>query len=158
METKASELALNPYIITNQQKGDTTEVAWLRANEIRSGKFAEHSVLLIGGETTIKITACEGKGGRNQHYAAVSMIAMAQHTGEWTVASIGTDGSDFLPDVAGAIVDRESLNAVRIKGIDIESYLTRYDSNNLLDQIGNSLIITDNTGTNVGDIIVYLLS
>jgi len=86
------------------------------------------------------------------------MMAMAQHTGEWTVASIGTDGSDFLPDVAGAIVDRESLNAVRIKGIDIESYLTRYDSNNLLDQIGNSLIITDNTGTNVGDIIVYLLS
>ncbi|GAI36533.1 unnamed protein product, partial [marine sediment metagenome] len=65
-------------------------------------------------------------------------------------------GSDFLPDVAGAIVDQNSLGIAQAKGIDVKSYIERYDSNTLLDSIGNSLIITGDTGTNVGDIVVYL--
>ncbi len=158
MVTRAEELELSPYIVTAQQKGDTGEVAWLRASEAQDRRYAEHNILLIGGETTIKIHAHAGKGGRNQHYAAVSMLAMAKYPGEWTVASIGTDGSDFLPDVAGAIVDHNSLDIAQAKGMNAQSYLSRYDSNNLLDCLGNSLIMTGDTGTNVGDIIIYFLA
>jgi len=86
------------------------------------------------------------------------MLAMREYPGEWVVASVGTDGSDFLPDVAGAIVDNNSLNKAKAKGIAVEPYLDRYDSNTLLDKIGGSLVITGDTGTNVGDVIVYLLS
>jgi glycerate 2-kinase len=86
------------------------------------------------------------------------MLAMSEYPGEWTLASAGTDGSDFLPDVAGAIVDDKTLDSARNKGIDVEEYTARYDSNTLFEKIGGSLIVTGSTGTNVGDIIVYILS
>lgn len=156
MAAKAKELGFSPHVITSQQTGDTAEVAHTRAKEIIKGKYGEYNVLLIGGETTIKLSLKAGRGGRNQHYAAVSLLAMADYPGRWTVASVGSDGSDFLPNVAGAIVDQKSLETSRAKRIDIETYLARYDSNSLLKKIGNSLIITGDTGTNVGDIIVYL--
>lgn len=156
MSSKAKKIGLTPYIITTQQTGDTTAVAQFRAKEVMDHKYAEYGILLISGETTIKLPTRPGKGGRNQHYAAVSMLAMAQYPGEWIVASVGTDGSDFLPNVAGAIVDQNSLDIAQAKGIDVKSYIERYDSNTLLDSIGNSLIITGDTGTNVGDIVVYL--
>jgi len=154
---KANELGFTPHIITAELKGDTTAVAWSRAKEILNARYAGYDVIILGGETTPKLPTAAGKGGRNQHYAAVSMLAMKQYAGEWVVASVGTDGSDFLPDVAGAIVDNNSLDIAKTKGIDVEPYLDRYDSNTLLDRIGNSLVITGDTGTNVGDIIIYLL-
>ena len=157
MLRKARELAFTPCIITAEQKGDTTAAVWFRAKEILNAKYTGYDAILIGGETTPKLPAIAGKGGRNQHYAAASMLAMKQYPGEWVVTSVGTDGSDFLPDVAGAIVDNNSLDIAKAKGIDVESYLGRYDSNILLDRIGNSLVITGDTGTNVGDIIIYLL-
>ena len=157
MLSKAKELGFTPYTITAEQKGDTSAVARSRAEEILDAKYAGYDAILIGGETTPKLPTSAGRGGRNQHYATVSMLAMKQYASEWVVASVGTDGSDFLPDVAGAIVDNNSLDIVKTKGIDVEPYLERYDSNTLLDKTGNSLIITGDTGTNVGDIIAYLL-
>ena len=156
MASKARELGLNPHIITSQQAGDTATVARLRAREVIEGRYAQNNVLLLGGETTVKLPSGAGKGGRNQHYAAVSMLAMADYPCQWVVASVGTDGSDFMPDVAGAIVDISSLEIAQAEGLDIEAYIKRCDSNSLLDSIGNSLIITGDTGTNVGDVIVYL--
>jgi len=157
MSAKAKSLGLAPHIITSQQIGDTAEVAQLRAEEVLKHRYPGYNILLIGGETTIKLPPNAGRGGRNQHYAAVSMLAMAGYPGQWIVASVGTDGSDFLPDVAGAIVDQGSLDTARAKGIDVKAYIERCDSNTLLESIGNSLIITGDTGTNVGDIMVYLV-
>ena len=157
MLKKANEMGFTPYIITAEQKGDTAAIACSRASEILSSRYSGYDAILIGGETTPRLPATAGKGGRNQHYAAMSMLAMKQYLGKWVIASVGTDGSDFLPDVAGAIVDNDSLNDARAKGIDVKAYLDKYDSNTLLDKIGGSLIITGDTGTNVGDVILYLL-
>ena len=156
MSAQARKLGFNPYIITSQQTGDTARVARIRAGEAMKPVYPGYNVLLLGGETTVKLPADAGRGGRNQHYAAVSMLAMAGYPGQWIVASVGTDGSDFMPDVAGAIVDQNSLNIAQTKGLDVKSYIERYDSHPLLDSIGNSLIITGDTGTNVGDVVVYL--
>jgi glycerate 2-kinase len=158
MEEKAIDTGLSPLIVTAEQKGDATEAAKSRAGGIIEGRYRGFDVLLIGGETTVRLPANAGTGGRNQHYAAVSMTAMSGFFGEWVVASVGTDGTDFMPDVAGAIVDVNSLEAARRKNIDIQSYLDRYDSHTLLEKIGDSLIVTGDTGTNVGDVIVYLKS
>ncbi len=155
MAAKARELGLSPVIVTAEQEGETTVVATNRSAEILAGKYAGYDVVLIGGETTPKLPVNAGKGGRNQHYAAVSMIALSSYPGEWVVASVGTDGADFIPEVAGAIVDNSSLSSAR--SLDIKSYLDHYDSHTLLAKMGRSLIVTGSTGTNVGDIIVYAL-
>ena len=158
MVDKAREIGLKPYVISARQKGDAAIVARLRAKEVLDDKYAGYNALLIGGETTVKLPARAGKGGRNQHYAAVSMLAMAPYPGQWLVASVGTDGSDFLPDVAGAVVDQGSPGTAQSKGIDVKACIESFDSNTLLDKIGNSLIITGDTGTNVGDVILYLIA
>ena len=157
MAQKASEAGLHPHIVTAEQKGDTSDVAWVRAGEIISAENAAYDVFLLGGETTPKLPESAGKGGRNQHYAAVSLLAMKEYAGEWAMTSVGTDGSDFLPEVAGAIVDNTSLPSLRSQNVDVQSYLDSYDSNTLLKKLGNSLIVTGNTGTNVSDVIVYVL-
>ena len=157
MAEKAKEKGWEPCIVTATQQGDTTAVAKLRAAEIINNYYTEYDCLLLGGETTPKLPANHGKGGRNQHYAVVTMLEMTNYTGEWTVASVGTDGSDFLPDIAGAIVDTYSIADAKVKNIDVQTYLDNFDSYNLLKRIGHSLIKTGGTGTNVGDIIIYAL-
>ncbi len=156
MAAKAKQLGLKPYIVTAEQKGDPTEMAKLRAKEILNSRYKNYDVILIGGETTPKLPGNHGKGGRNQHYAAVSMTALKDYPGDWVMTSIGTDGSDYLPDIAGAIVDKNSLETSRKAGIEVQSYLDRYDTGTLLKKIGNSLIKTGNTGTNVCDVAVYI--
>jgi glycerate 2-kinase len=156
MKDKARVYGYTPYIVTAEQKGDVDKTARSRAREITGGKYKGYEILLIGGETTVRLPVNAGKGGRNQHYAAVSITAMTGYPGNWVLASAGTDGSDYIPDVAGAIVDSDTPETARRKNIDIKSFLDRYDSYTLLEQIGDSLIVTGDTGTNVGDVIVYL--
>jgi glycerate 2-kinase len=157
MAREASELGFTPVIVTAELKGDTAEAANLTAGEILKGKYKGYDAIIIGGETTPKLPDNAGKGGRNQHYAAVSMLAMKSYPGYWVAASAGTDGSDYLPDVAGAIVDNETLLRAASRGINVKPYIDRFDSNTLFKKIGRSLIMTGNTGTNVGDVMLYLL-
>ncbi|MCX5994199.1 MAG: hypothetical protein NT177_08320, partial [Chloroflexi bacterium] len=60
-------------------------------------------------------------------------------------------------DVAGAMVDDRSLAAAGAAGLDAADYIERFDSNTLFTGMGRSLIITGPTGTNVSDILLYLL-
>jgi glycerate 2-kinase len=156
MAAKACQLGFAPLIITSEQTGETADVARQRAVEILSGNYRGYNTLLIGGETTPQLPDKPGRGGRNQHYAAVTLEQLANYPKDWLTASIGTDGSDFIPQVAGAIVDRQTLREIENKKVDIKIYLERYDSYTLLNRIGNSLVFTGNTHTNVGDIILYL--
>lgn len=156
MAEKARQLGFTPLIVTSEQAGETANVARQRAREIFGGNYKGYDALLIGGETTPELPVKPGKGGRNQHYAAVTLGQFVDYPRDWLLASLGTDGSDFVPEVAGAIVDRQTLRTIEYKKVDIKTYLERYDSYTLLNYIGNSLVITGNTHTNVGDIILYL--
>ena len=157
MAKKAVALGIKPCIVTAEMTGGTTEYAYGMAARVKEGRYRGFGALLIGGETAPALTENAGKGGRNQHYAAVSMLAMQGHIPPWLVASVGSDGSDFLPDAAGAMVDDRSLYEARAAGLDVEDYITRFDSNTLFTRMGRSLIITGPTGTNVSDILLYLL-
>jgi glycerate 2-kinase len=157
MAEKARDLGLKPYIVTAELTGDTAEVAHRLADEMIAGRYKGFSVILLGGETTPTLPENAGKGGRNQHFAAVSILAMEGQRVPWLVASAGTDGSDYLADVAGAMVDDRSLQQARDMGINIEQYIGKFDSNSLFNKLGRSLIITGPTGTNVSDVILYLL-
>jgi len=157
MAKKAKQLGLNPFIVTAEQRGEPGNVAFKRAQEILDGKYKNYNTIIIGGETTPKLPPSHGKGGRNQHFAASSLLAMKNYPGQWALASVGTDGSDFLPDAAGAIVDSYSLERAEKKELDVKDYIDRYDTYSLFKKLGESLIITGSTGTNVGDVMVYVL-
>ena len=157
MAKRAKQLGLNPVIVTAEQRGEPGDVAVKRTQEILDGKYKDYNVIIIGGETTPKLPPSHGKGGRNQHFAASSILAMKNYPGQWVLASVGTDGSDFLPDVAGAIVDNYSLKRAKEKGLDVQDYINRYDTYSLFKELNESIIITGPTGTNVGDVMVYVL-
>ena len=157
MAEKAKDLGFNPRILTSQQKGDTQTVAEYIAKEVLKPINQEFDVFLLGGETTIKLPEIAGKGGRNQHYAAVSLDAMKVCPDEWALCSIGSDGSDYLSEVAGAIVDRHTITCLDNENIEVQPFLDSCDSNTLLNKVGNSIVVTGNTDTNVGDLIVYIL-
>ncbi len=157
MAEKARDLGIKPCIITSEMRGDTSEYACSMAAKVKEGQYKGFGALLIGGETTPTLPENAGKGGRNQHYTAVSMLAMQGYSSSWLVASAGTDGSDYLPDVAGAIVDERSLATAQAADLDVADYIGRFDSNTLFIRMGRSLIMTGPTGTNVSDVLVYLL-
>ena len=154
---KARDLGLKPSILTSEMAGDTGGLARSIAADMIKGKYRGFDVVLLGGETTPTLPENAGKGGRNQHYAAVSMLAMRDCACPWVVASVGSDGSDYLPDVAGAMVDNRSFDVAKAAGLDVEDYIDRFDSNTLFTRLGRSLVITGPTGTNVSDIVLYLL-
>ena len=157
MENEARGRGLSSRILTCRQTGRPEEVARGRAFQAISGEFEDVEVVLLGGETTPALPDNHGKGGRNQHYAAASVLAMDGYPGPWTVASVGTDGSDYISGVAGAIVDQHTAERARERGLDIRDYVERYDSYTLFEELGGSLIKTGDTGTNVCDIAIYLL-
>ncbi|MFA5079695.1 MAG: DUF4147 domain-containing protein, partial [Dehalococcoidia bacterium] len=157
MAEKARDLGIEPCVITSEMSGDTAECAYSTAAKIEEGQYKGFGALLMGGETTPTLPEDAGRGGRNQHYAAVSMLAMRRYPAPWVVASAGTDGSDYVEDVAGAIVDDRSLACAETAALNVKDYIDRFDSNTLFNRIGRSLIITGPTGTNVSDVLVYLL-
>lgn len=156
MKLCAEELGLHPVIITSEQTGDPGQASAIRADDVLNSRYPDADVLLFGGETTPVLPQDHGKGGRNQQLAAEFMLRMKEYHRPWAMASMGTDGSDFISEAAGAIVDQNSYVSMVSKGLDVEAFVGRYDAYHLFFEIENALIQTGNTGTNVCDIGVIL--
>jgi glycerate-2-kinase len=138
-------------------KGDPTIAAKRIAQEILNNNYSGFNVLLLGGETTPVLPKDHGTGGRNQQFAISTLKEFSNYQGSWVLTAVSSDGSDFLADVAGAIVDNESIESCQQKGLDIRSYNENFDSNTILNKLGQSLVKTGYTNTNVGDLIVFIL-
>ena len=159
MALKARSLGLKPLIGSAEVTGDTETVAIDKVFELKNNSFRGLNVLIFGGETTPKLPASYGRGGRNQHFAAVSMYALAKHyRGRFAMAAFATDGVDYLPAAAGALIDHESLARAERAGLNVEKHITGFNTASLFEKMRENLIITGQTGTNVGDIVVYLLA
>ncbi len=157
MIKSAKALGYLPLIISTEVSGEPGFEARKRAHYIKIGKYIDYDALILAGETTPVVPEVHGFGGRNQHYAAASMLELKDVDYYWALASVSSDGADYLADTAGSIIDHNSYTIASEKGLDIKQFLDKYDSNSLFNALDNSLIITGNTGTNVGDLIVYLL-
>jgi hypothetical protein len=97
----------------------------------------------------------ENNNDLNQALKAIGEVGynttwFRDHPHRWPIASLPVA-------YAGAIVDRSSLTNLKKKTFDIKAHLERYDSYTLLRDTGNSIILTGSTGTNVGDVMLYLL-
>jgi glycerate-2-kinase len=157
MAHRAKTLGYKPLIFSTEISGDPASAAMKIGDDIARGEYQDYDILLGAGETTPALPAKHGQGGRNQHFCAVSMLALSKFDSNWAMSAIASDGVDFLKKTAGALVDRQSLQKSLDKKIDANKYLADFDSYSLLKKIDNCLIETGETGTNVGDLFVYIL-
>lgn len=155
---KAEESGYNTQVITNKLNGDVSVAANYIFEEIRkavSKNAGKKICLLFAGEPTVKITG-KGLGGRNQHLALM-VIPLLKDLPGITFLAGGTDGSDGPTDAAGAVVDSDTSKKASALNLDIQQYITNFDSYNFFRQEGG-LIITGPTQTNVMDLMVVLIS
>ncbi|MEI6050018.1 MAG: glycerate kinase [Bacteroidota bacterium] len=155
---KALELNINTVIVEDQLQGDISTVAEYIVETALKFKSDESAVkpfcLLFGGETTVKMTG-KGLGGRNQHLTLLASNLLQNHKGI-TILSAGTDGNDGPTDVAGAVVDSDTVPKAMLKNINPERYIREFDSYHFFKKAGGQ-IITGPTMTNVMDIIVVIV-
>ena len=109
---------------------------------------------LWGGETTVRLPAEPGRGGRNQHLALACAISLAGDR-EAMLLCGATDGSDGPGEDAGALIDGGSLERAAAEGYVATDCLARADAGRCLEAAGD-LISTGPTGTNVNDLVIGL--
>lgn len=115
------------------------------------------AALVLGGETTVTLDGPGGQGGRNQEMALAAAGALAAGSaGQEVVLTLATDGEDGPTRAAGGVVDGGTWEAIRRAGGDPAAALERHDSGRALKLAPGALLETGVTGTNVGDLAVYL--
>ena len=120
----------------------------------RAGGSSSPVCVVASGETTVRVGRSAGVGGRNQEFA----LAAAEHLASFDVcalASVGTDGIDGPTNAAGAIVDSTTIARAAALGLDADEALAAHDSHPFFDALGD-LVVTGPTGTNVGDVQIFV--
>lgn len=114
----------------------------------------QSGVYVWSSETTVKLPPEPGEGGRCQSLALAAAIELSWNSDIYLLAA-GTDGNDGMSDVAGALIDGNTVLRGQVQGLDAKTYLTRADAGRYLAATGD-LLYTGTTGTNVMDIIIGL--
>jgi hydroxypyruvate reductase len=124
---------------------------------VHASSLRRPACVIASGETTVRVTGA-GRGGRNQELVLASFDALGEIDGACALASVGTDGIDGPTDAAGAIADGTSGARAAVSGpVTPATALANNDSYTYLDGLGD-LIRTGQTGTNVGDLQIFLLA
>lgn len=143
MQKKAGELGHTARIYSDKFQADAKV-----AGEELIRETADHEILLIGGETTVKVKG-NGKGGRNQTLILAALPYIKQGT---VIASFASDGTDFYY-YAGAIGDNETLKKAEKLGLDAKALLDDDNSYEFFQKTGDG-IYTDKLESNVSDLII----
>jgi glycerate 2-kinase len=143
------------------------------------------AALILGGETTVTLGPVHGSGGRNQELALAAAHELAtgvrgapassahrelaggglgqatggahgEPAGVELVLTLATDGEDGPTRSAGGIVDGATWAAIERAGVDPDAALAGHDAQRALGAVPGALLETGNTGTNVGDLAIYL--
>ena len=145
MEEKAKEYNLNVQIFSDHFQSDAKE-----AGITLLAQTQPNSVLLAGGETTVKVTG-NGKGGRNQE---VVLAALTHTSSDTVIASIASDGFDNT-EHAGAVGDSNTSQKALAQKLDPEEYIRNNDSYTFFEKTGDG-IKTGRLPSNVSDLFVVL--
>jgi glycerate-2-kinase len=106
------------------------------------------------GKEAVRYDNERGKGGRNLHMG-LEVIKNKLITDEKSVfISFASDGMDNT-DMAGAVVDMETIKKAELLGLNPVEYFDNFDSYDFFKQTGD-LIDTGPTGANVSDLMILL--
>jgi len=150
-ERTARELGLAVHRHREFIAGDAATAGRRLARALCAGPSGLH---LWGGETTVRLPAEPGRGGRCQQLALAAAGELAGRK-DVSFLAAGTDGSDGPGEDAGALVDGDSVARGRLEGLDIDDCLARADAGSFLEASGD-LVQTGPTGTNVMDLMLGL--
>jgi len=114
------------------------------------------SMHVWGGESTVRLPANPGRGGRNQQLALQAAVELAGRD-DVALLAAGTDGIDGVTDDAGAIVDGETAVCGTDQELDAAASLAAADAGWFLERCG-ALVHTGPTLTNVGDLVLAIRS
>ena len=155
MEKKGIDLGLETKIISTDLYDEVDESL---KKIFLSEK--ENTVVLAAGEPKIKVENKDGKigkGGRNLHMGleAIKMKLIAKENYSDSVfISFASDGMDNS-DVAGAVVDKNTIEKAEKLSLNAEDYANNFDSYDFFQKTGDQ-IITGPTGANVSDLMILL--
>ncbi len=157
---KATELGFNGMILSTVLEGESKELggtfAAIAKEIIMQKRPLDLPCAVIGGgETTVKVSEDAGTGGPNQEFALGAAPGI-DRIGSVVVVGIDTDGTDGPTDIAGGVVDDQTMARARETGIDLYACLVGHDVTPALRQMGDS-IETGATGTNVNDLKFMLI-
>jgi len=138
-----------PVVMEETMSGDAEQFARHVARQLEQG---DAGLYIWGGETYLHLPESPGTGGRCQQIALAAAIELAgrEHVILLAGASDGTDGPG---DVAGAIIDGDTVRRGEDAGLNAVSCLSQADAGRFLDASGD-LIDTGPTGTNVNDVVL----
>lgn len=112
-------------------------------------KAGKPTLILSGGETTVKVNNPNGCGGRNMEYALGLAIGLEGATDIHALAC-DTDGIDGSEDAAGVCTDPTALARATAQGLSARALLAENRSYQFFHTLGD-LITTGPTLTNVND-------
>ncbi len=151
MFLKAKKLGYSPVIIPTATSGlpENCSIEILHESFVKAEK--NKNCFIFAGEPTPKLPFFHGKGGRNQHLVLCIYELLSEYHLPWCVASISSDGSDYIRGVSGAIIDhRHNLKSNVLK------YLKTYNSYKFFKREKVCLIKLKNSFTNIGDLGVLI--
>ncbi len=148
MAKKAQEFNFKINIISMNLYDEVNEAL----KKIFSAKN-NNSIILAAGEPSIIVPKNAGKGGRNLQMGLFS-ITNKLIDDDSVFISLASDGMDNS-DVAGAVVDKNTLEKAEKLGLNADDYLAYFDSYNFFQKTGDA-IITGPTGANVSDLMILL--
>lgn len=161
---KAEELGLTPILLPAiGSRVEARELGRVLANMALMIKqygvpYRSPCVLISSGESIVTVGqgAATAVGGRNQEFALASALSIRAKE-SITVAAVDTDGTDGPTDVAGGVVDGDTVSRAEAEGIDLFTVLRTHNSTSALMKL-NDAIITGNTGMNMQDLRVTLIN
>lgn len=158
---QAAAQGYNTLLLSTYVEGEAAEVAKVLValgKEVRqSGRpIAAPACIVLGGETTVTLSAQHGHGGRNQELALSAALALRDLDGI-TVVSLATDGTDGPTDSAGGIVDGGTVARGTQANLGALDYLRRHDAYPFLNAT-DDLLVTGPTRTNVNDLMFVFVT
>lgn len=146
------------WVLGDSIEGDSETVARVMAEtalwQRRHRALTKPLCLLSGGETTVKVTGT-GIGGPNAHFALALLDALDGARGISAIVC-DTDGVDGAAEIAGALIDDQTLTKVRDANLDHREAFKRQDAHTFFQSIDQS-VIPGPTGTNVNDFRAILI-
>lgn len=146
MKKEAEKFGLKAKICNFCLQGEAREIGRKIAKTLH--RLPPKTVLLYGGETTVKIKG-KGRGGRNQELILGALLNLKDDEIILAIASDGRDNTEY----AGALGDKITKKKAKNLGLNVEKFLMENNSYKFWQKTGDYLL-TGETGSNVSDLVV----